>query len=148
MGDVTKLPRGAPPPPDDKRCARIKTNGERCEAWAVKGMSHCVTHNGSRAKRTQAGFKRNRAKAAAIAYSSKILDREGLTSTPEEHLVDTLVRVDGLVRLFGEVCARLDEIGFDRASGFDSVFRGQLKYTLPDDPLDVLDVSLGRAVAG
>lgn len=39
-------PRGIGNPPEDRRCQRIKRNGERCGSWAVTGRKFCRSHGG------------------------------------------------------------------------------------------------------
>lgn len=45
--------RGRPPDDHPRRCHGIMRDGERCTQWALKGLTRCSSHGGSKSKRCQ-----------------------------------------------------------------------------------------------
>ena len=140
------MPAYGPHLPVESRCPTIiKETGEQCKNAAVYGLTHCRAHS---TRTHRAAGRRRTAKAKALIYTSRMIRTGGLTASPEEHLIDTLVRADALVIYWGELIARMDEVGHARTLAGADRFRGELRYSLPTDELDELSVSSEEPLLG
>ena len=126
-------------PPDERRCVRIKRNGERCVKWAMQEQTVCDTHGGkapqslAKAKRT---IENKRAKAAVERRVSRMIAEQGLDVDPAQMLMESAMSADALFKYWLGMCANLDLLTVG-----EGVDRGIVDYAPARDELDVLSVS-------
>ena len=130
--------------PADRRCVRIKRDGEQCKQWALKGTTVCP-HHGGNAPQVQRKIAKERAQRKVLNQVGGILKRQGVDMDPAEHMVTSLYEAAGMVALWGAFVSRLDEAAQEQARGG---LRGLLQYSAPEDELDKLSVSSNELLLG
>lgn len=126
--DRKRSPRGSRPQRTDSapRCtATSKSTGERCKKYPLRGQTVCKYHGGNNAVSKAAGERRIR-KREALAQANRLVQRDGVDMDPIDHLLDSLYRAAQMVRVYGIMCAEIDDSADEELS--DDKTRGELGY--------------------
>lgn len=126
-----------------RKCTGHTTNGEPCDAWAIRGGTVCVTHGGAAPQTKRAASKR-----LALDAAQRMVLLAGVDQDPIEHLLECLQHAAQLVKVWGVMVAALDDTAEAEARE-QKRLRGELHYSpAPEDSFDGLSVSTNERLLG
>ena len=111
--------------PADRRCVRIKRDGEQCKQWALKGRQRFARVMAGMRRKFSGRSLQERAQRKVLNQVGGILKRQGVDMDPAEHMVTSLYEAAGMVALWGAFVSGLDEAAQEQARGG---LRGLLQY--------------------